>query len=549
MEKWQRPSSPDWHPAGDDSLWWRHYAGASQSPLYSQCILNRGSTRNARCCNLHNLHPSQAVFRLPTCCRAHALGTRESSRLETDGCNCTRVAIFDLDGTLITVRSGKKFPINSRDWKLLDDMQVPAKLRLLHDAGYIIFVLSNQLGVSKGHVTLLDMTSKVDDIQRRLQVPLTCCLCCLDDHYRKPRPMSAALLFEELLPRVLQATHSGAADNCKFPECHFGLNRGKYKYPRVFFVGDAAGRPGDHSSADLKFALNAGMHFLTPEEFFLGQATPSLPILLRRLQPDALSGLTNEAPKAGEQMLLGKDGKLRRRQPRKVSSMTAILDPSELLTCCGACPEKLGMRVNAISPQAHLTQQPHQSGQELVLLIGAPGSGKSTLVERFFANHAVVRQDDVKGKSKCVELCIRFLTEGRNVVVDRQNTTRQERQIFIDLARQYAPSCTLRGIAFLWPKELCLHLGQFRSLAAALRCRRTQPNSELAVANSFCGTRYRLQKVPKMVVDMFYARVEYPTVDEGFSSVQIFQDISKDFLLCDDFFSEDERNLFGSFLD
>ena len=34
---------------------------------------------------------------------------------------------------------------------------------------------------------------------------------------------------------------------------------------RSFFVGDAAGRPGDHSAADRKLALNVGLQFFTPE--------------------------------------------------------------------------------------------------------------------------------------------------------------------------------------------------------------------------------------------------------------------------------------------
>jgi bifunctional polynucleotide phosphatase/kinase len=32
-----------------------------------------------------------------------------------------------------------------------------------------------------------------------------------------------------------------------------------------FFVGDAAGRPGDHSSCDRKLATNLGLKFQTPE--------------------------------------------------------------------------------------------------------------------------------------------------------------------------------------------------------------------------------------------------------------------------------------------
>ena len=33
----------------------------------------------------------------------------------------------------------------------------------------------------------------------------------------------------------------------------------------AYFVGDAAGRPDDHSGTDRKWAVNAGLKFYTPE--------------------------------------------------------------------------------------------------------------------------------------------------------------------------------------------------------------------------------------------------------------------------------------------
>ncbi|KAL8434234.1 hypothetical protein Efla_001999 [Eimeria flavescens] len=543
-----KPSSFYWHPAGGDSCWWRHYAGSAGSLLYEKCSGVKDTGRGEPCCGLYNLHPSEGVFIVPSCCRSCLTKTDERSGVIKDACKCAPVAIFDLDGTLITTRSGKKFPVNANDWKLLYEKSVPARLQFLHQAGYHLFVLSNQLGVSRGHVTLLDLTLKIDSLQHVLGVPLTACMCCCDDLYRKPRPTAAALVFNELLPRVLRASQQASTAAREATEGHVAPEVFTCKYPRVFFVGDAAGRPGDHSSADLKFALNAGMRFFTPEEFFLGQGAPSLPLVLRRLQPDAVVDGVGADTRVKGQMLLGRTGKLLERQAARAFSAAAPLDPSELLKHCkamGVQAEGTGLK---LSEEAYVPSQ--QAGQELVLLVGAPGSGKTTLAERQFPTHEVVRQDDLKGKQKCIELCSLLLSGGKSVVVDRQNATREDRQPFIEVARKCAPGCSLRAIALLWPKELCLHLGQYRSLATALRRRPKGVNAGQPTDNAFMpDARYRLQKVPKLVVDKFYAHVELPTVDEGFESIQVLRDIDKDFVLYDDFCSDEERHFFGSFLD
>jgi hypothetical protein len=59
----------------------------------------------------------------PTCLSGEANNVTTPTR--------ERVALFDLDGTLITSKSGARVPIESDDWKWLYQ-EVPIKLRQLH---------------------------------------------------------------------------------------------------------------------------------------------------------------------------------------------------------------------------------------------------------------------------------------------------------------------------------------------------------------------------------------------------------------------------------
>jgi hypothetical protein len=64
-----------------------------------------------------------------------------------------KVAGFDLDGTLIVTRSGKRFAKDKDDWKWLHATLVREKLAQLARDGFTLVIFSNQNGVAKGHIT------------------------------------------------------------------------------------------------------------------------------------------------------------------------------------------------------------------------------------------------------------------------------------------------------------------------------------------------------------------------------------------------------------
>ena len=155
------------------------------------------------------------------------------------------IACFDLDYTLIKPKSGKKFPINHNDWEILFD-NVPTYLKALVKNKYSIIIFTNQKGISKNKITIEQLNEKLNNIQKKLNIPINFIISTTDDKFRKPM--------------------TGMFD--------FFLEKSNIivDYNNSFYVGDAAGRiykkRKDHSSDDINFAYNIKLKFFTPEIFF-----------------------------------------------------------------------------------------------------------------------------------------------------------------------------------------------------------------------------------------------------------------------------------------
>eukprot|EP01116_Phalansterium_solitarium_P020679 TRINITY_DN6162_c0_g1_i1.p2 TRINITY_DN6162_c0_g1~~TRINITY_DN6162_c0_g1_i1.p2 ORF type:complete len:430 (+),score=197.27 TRINITY_DN6162_c0_g1_i1:76-1365(+) len=164
-----------------------------------------------------------------------------------------KVVGFDMDDTLVTPKSGAKFPKGRADWRWLFPEVVP-KLKELNTQGYKVVVFTNQAGIEKKNVKASDIEGKILDLAAELGFPFQALIAAATDHNRKPH----TTMWEHL-------------------EQH--LNGGlPIDRKQSIFVGDAAGRHKawkagagkDFSCSDRTFAHNVGLEFKTPEEFFLG---------------------------------------------------------------------------------------------------------------------------------------------------------------------------------------------------------------------------------------------------------------------------------------
>eukprot|EP00727_Mastigamoeba_balamuthi_P009307 m51a1_g5 putative dna 3 phosphatase (656) ;mRNA; r:16590-19825 len=181
------------------------------------------------------------------------------------------------------------------------------------------------------------------------------------------------------------------------------------------FVGDAAGRPErtdvrgekqkkDFSCSDRKFAYNVGVWFRTPEEYFLGD----------------------------EAAAFGWDA----------------VDLSHIPTDGEMCEGGI----------ASLTSK----SQELIVMVGFPASGKSTLAARYLVPHGYVRvnRDTLKTKEKCIKAAEEALDRGKSVVIDNTNPARDTRAVYVGMAK--ARGVPVRCFWMQADEKLAQHLNYFR---------------------------------------------------------------------------------------
>lgn len=149
------------------------------------------------------------------------------------------IAAFDLDWTLIRSVHGM-FPKDANDFDFLPNrLEVIAKLI---DDGFTIVIFTNQ-GYDGAKLTTA--IGRLNNILARFAsyniFPWLLAATGRASAYRKPSPAMWQIL-NQYIPNINLASS--------------------------FYVGDAAGRPFDHSPDDINFAAACGLKFYTPEEFF-----------------------------------------------------------------------------------------------------------------------------------------------------------------------------------------------------------------------------------------------------------------------------------------
>ena len=156
-----------------------------------------------------------------------------------------KILSFDLDSTLITTKSGAKFPKDFSDWIYEYDNVKEILIKLNKDYNLIIF--TNQKGLND-QSKIDDFNKKINQIFKDLEFEISIFIATEDDIYRKPHTGMYKLFLEE----------------SKFKDSDIDT---------LIYCGDAAGRKykngsKDFSISDYYFANNIDAEFKLPEEVF-----------------------------------------------------------------------------------------------------------------------------------------------------------------------------------------------------------------------------------------------------------------------------------------
>lgn len=86
-------------------------------------------------------------------------------------------------------------------------------------------------------------------------------------------------------------------------------------------------------------------------------------------------------------------------------------------------------------------KHPSQSQPMMIILIGIPGSGKSTFANKLVSTNpnkfVRISQDQLKKRKKCETRCRQALTESKTVIIDRVNFDAAQRKYFTDIALEF----------------------------------------------------------------------------------------------------------------
>lgn len=261
------------------------------------------------------------------------------------------IAGFGLIGTLVKV---KDISSKRTQWNLAFN-NLPEKLKHLQQKGYKIAIFSENVLTEKLHLKIFK--KKICVLLQRIGVPVQVFMAIDNEHMKKP-VLGMWQAQTKRNQNILVDTRKSFYVGC------YGGRKQNW----------AQGKKPDPSNEDRLFAVNIGVKFFTPEEYF--QGTPVAPYCFPKFNP---------------------------REPSQFDFKSLVCDT-----------------------------------QEVVLMVGPPDSGKTWICKKYLVPagyvHISINFAVEMLRGKCI--IKDFLTLGKKVVIDGMNPSSASRKLFINIARK-----------------------------------------------------------------------------------------------------------------
>ena len=345
---------------------------------------------------------------------------------------------MDLDWTLIRPVKGKIHPLDEHDWQFLYDAE---NMRAISDkiaAGYKMVIFTNQGGLLSNKKYGFGSKMDVEGFKRRWHViidrlkkeynikPFALIASLYDDFNRKP-----CCGMWEFLEAVILSKYNI-----------------KIERSSSLYVGDMAGRKGDHSASDLLFAMNLNIGFQVPEIFY-GDGNAS-----GNAWGNAVGNASGNASGAASGISTPDD---------------KLFNPNKIITKKEGIAIKRQSKINAATRDEIIAMIEDQHKQSLVIFVGSPASGKSSWYARYLKSLSGSRlvylgMDTFNGTlAKFHKEVETNLKNGENVVVDNTNGSSKARNKLATLAHGVNKDIQVLVVHFTTDKPVCLHLNALRT--------------------------------------------------------------------------------------
>lgn len=139
---------------------------------------------------------------------------------------------------------------------------------------------------------------------------------------------------------------------------------------------------------------------------------------------------------------------------------------------------------------------------KVIIMVGKPGSGKSTYAKSLGNEYSIVNQDILGNRNKCIEYTKLLLNEDKSVIIDRTNINKKQRAYWVKIAKEYNVT-DISCIEFKIDSDICIE---------RILSRKDHPTIKENTS---------IEKISE-IVRRFENEYEAPSIDEGFNCHQCF---------------------------